>query len=98
MPLRAMVAGELVALLAMVMLPVTLPAAVGAKATVKEADCPAARVRGSASPVTLKPLPVTLSLEREMLPLPLLETVTVCVALVPVATLPKLSEVEEAVS
>lgn len=91
-----MVVGELVALLVTVTLPETLPVAVGANATVKEVDWLAARVRGSPSPVTLKPLPVTLSFERVTLALPLLLSVTVCVALEPVVTLPKLSEVGEA--
>lgn len=84
-----MVAGELVALLVTLILPVTLPAVVGAKATVKEVDWPAASVRGSVRSVTLKPLPVTLSRDSERLPLPLLVRVTVCVDLLPVSTLPK---------
>lgn len=53
---------------------------------------------GRARPVTLKPPPVTLSCERVTLALPVLERVTVCVALVPVVTLPKVSEVGEAAS
>ena len=53
--------GELVALLVMETLPETLPAAVGANAIEKEVDWPAARVTGSERPLTVKPLPVTLS-------------------------------------
>ena len=97
-PLRAIVAGELAALLVTVTLPETLPAAVGAKATLKEVDCPEARVKGSARPLTANPLPVTLSCDNVMFALPVLLSVTVCVALAPVATLPKLSDVGEAES
>lgn len=93
-----MVVGELVALLVTVTLPVTLPVAVGANATLNDVDCPAASVRGSERPVTLNPVPVTLSFERVTLALPVLLSVTVCVALVPVVTLPKLSEVDDAES
>ena len=98
-PERETVVGELVALLVMETLPETLPAAVGANAIEKEVDWPAARVTGSERPLTVKPLPVTLSCDRETLPLPVFVRVTLCVALVvPVLTLPKLSEVGEAES
>ena len=56
-----MVAGELVALLVTEMVPEKLPVVVGAKARLKEVDCPAARVSGSPRPVTLNPLPVMVS-------------------------------------
>ena len=98
MPLRAIVVGELVALLLIVTLPETLPAAEGAYATLNEVDCPGASERGSVSPVTANPLPVTLSCDNVTFALPVLLSVTVCVALVPVATLPKFSEVGEAES
>jgi hypothetical protein len=90
------VAGEFVALLVMVTLPLALPAVVGSNTTEKEVLCPAFSVRGRPRPVTEKPVPVTLSLESETLPLPVFVSVTVCVELVPVVTLPKLSEVGEA--
>ena len=57
-PLREMVAGELVALLATLTVPETLPAAAGANATLNEAVCPAGRVRGKLIPDKLKPLPL----------------------------------------
>ena len=91
-----MVAGELVAPLMMVTLPVTLPAEVGANATLNEVDWPTERVSGIERPDIVKPLPVTLSPETETLPLPVLVRVTVCVALLPVRTLPKLRETGEA--
>ena len=46
-------AGELVALLTTEMLPVALPATVGANVTVKDVVWPAARVRGIERPVSL---------------------------------------------
>jgi len=77
------------------MVPVAFPFAVGAKATVREADCPALSVSGSVSPLTLKPVPVTPSLERVTLPVPLFVRVTLFVVLLPTRTLPKLREVAE---
>ena len=92
------VVGELLALLLMVTAPVEPPATVGTNATVNEVDCPGARVRGSVRPATEKPLPVTLSCDREMFALPVLVKVIVCVELVPVRTFPKLSAFGEAES
>ena len=40
-------------------LPLTLPADVGAKFTPSVKLCPGFKVRGNVSPVTLKPVPVT---------------------------------------
>jgi hypothetical protein len=96
-PLSAMVAGELVALLVTVTPPLKLPLAVGANATSNEVDCPALNVMGD-SPLTVNPLPVTLSFDTETLPVPVFVRVTVFVVLVPAATLPKLNEVGEAES
>jgi hypothetical protein len=96
-PLKAMVAGELVALLITDTEPLKLPLAVGANATLKEVDCPAPSVVDD-RPLTVKPLPVTLSLDTETLPVPVFVSVTVFVALVPAAMLPKLKEVGEAES
>ena len=48
-----MIEGELVAVLTTVTLPETLPADAGANVTLKEADCPAARVRGRVIPLVL---------------------------------------------
>jgi hypothetical protein len=58
-----MVAGELVALLAMVTLPVTAPAAVGANSTVTGIDWLGVRVSPEVTPLTVKPAPVMLTLE-----------------------------------
>jgi hypothetical protein len=42
----------------MLTLPVTAPLAVGLKVTVNDVLCPAERVRGSARPLKLNPVPV----------------------------------------
>jgi hypothetical protein len=81
-----------VALLTTVTLPARLPAEAGANVTMKEVDWPAARFSGSAIPLVVKPVPVALSCEMETLELPVLEIETLCVALVPVVKLPKLSD------
>ena len=91
-PDSGMLIGELVALLLIETVPVTLPADVGEKPTVKEVDCPAARVNGSASPFIVKPVPVTPSWDKETLLFPVFVNVTLCEVLVPVATFPKVTD------
>ena len=71
------VAGELVALLAIEMPPVTWPVAVGANVALKVALWPTVKVIGKARPVTLKPAPVTVACETMTLPVPVLLSVTV---------------------
>ena len=95
-PLRAIVAGELVALLITDTAPLKLPLAPGANTTLNDVDCPALSVMGIDMPLTVKALPVKLSLDSDTLPVPVFVSVTVFVALVPAATLPKLNEVGEA--
>jgi hypothetical protein len=56
-PLREIVAGELVALLTTLILPATVPVAAGEKLAVSERLWPAARVTPPANPVTLNPVP-----------------------------------------
>lgn len=92
-PLRVIVEGEFVALLTTVTLPERLPVEAGVNVTPKDLDCPTARVRGSVIPLVLKPVPVALICETETLELPVFEIVTFCVALEPVARLPKFSDV-----
>jgi len=94
-PLRAIVAGELVAVLTTVTLPEREPAEVGAKLTLNDADWPAARLSGSVIPLELKPVPVALICEIETLEFPVLEIVTFCAAVDPVARLPKLNDAGE---
>ena len=78
-------------------LPLTFAAVVGANCTVNEAVFPAASVSGRVGPVKEKPVPVRLSWKMVTLAV-LAVTVTVCEELVPVVTLPKLSDAGLAVS
>src|SRR5208283_4507980 len=91
-PESSMTSGELAALLVTVILPDRFPALAGSNVTLNEVDCPAARLSGSVIPATLNPAPLSLICERVTLALPLLDTVTLCVVLVSVVMLPKLSE------
>src|SRR5512146_687086 len=95
-PLSATAVGELVALLAKLKLPLTVPVTVGAKFTVNDALCPAASVNGSVGPLTLKPAPVVVACEMVTLAVDAV-TWTVFVLLLPTFTLPKLSDVGWAV-
>lgn len=92
-PDRAIVVGELVALLTAETLPVSLPAAAGEKATVNVAACPSAKVKGVVTPLTVNPAPVTDTCETVRLPLPVFDSTTLWVLLPPTSTLPRLSEV-----
>ena len=86
------------ALLTTVTLPERLPADAGANLTVKEVDCPTARLSGNTTPLVLKPVPLALTCEMDTVEFPLFVNVTVCEALVPVVRLPKLSDVGDAES
>jgi hypothetical protein len=69
-PLRAISAGVLGALLTTDTLPLEAPAALGANCTVRFAALPAAMFNGSASVPVLKPVPVTLTCETVSVPVP----------------------------
>ena len=97
-PDRETVVGEFAALLVTVTVPEKLPVVVGAKTTLKEVDCPAESVRGSARPLRLNPPPVRLSWESDTPELPVLVRVTTCVALVPVLVLAKATVEGDALS
>ena len=97
-PLRGIVAGEFVALLVTMMLPVTLAEPVGAKVTFKVAVFPAARMSPLETPLTLKPGPEKLTFETVMLALLELVSVTVWLLLAPTLMLPKLNSEGLAVS
>ena len=79
------------ALLATEILPVTLPAVAGAKVAVKVAVCPEFRITPE-TPVALKPAPETVTFEIVMLELPAFVSVTVCVPVFGMVTLPKFKE------
>ena len=57
-PVSVMFKEGLDAVLAIAILPVTVPAVLGANVAVKLVLCPAFNTRGTEIPVTLKPLPV----------------------------------------
>lgn len=90
MPDSGSLVGELVALLTTETLPVTLPAAVGAKVTLKLVLCPAAKVWGRGRPLILKPVPATVVLERVTLAVPVFFRITGNVLLLPRMIFPKL--------
>ena len=87
-PVRATVGSD--ALLAIEMLPVSTPVAVGSNTAVKFADWPALNVIGVAIPVKLNPVPVALTCVIVTLALPEFVRVTVWSAAFPTALLPKL--------
>ena len=76
-PVSKMLRLESAALEAITTLPLSFPAAAGAKVTVNEAVCPGIRVNGALNPEMLKPEPVTESWEMIALDPPTLVTVTV---------------------
>jgi hypothetical protein len=82
--------GESLALLVTDSVPVTLPAVVGAKVTLKVAFCPEARVVGKAGPLKLNPDPVVLACETVTLPPPVFVTSTGKILVLPKVTSPKL--------
>lgn len=71
-------------------LPVSLPAAEGLNCTPKEKCIPGATATGVPAPDSAKPVPLTLICEIVTCALPILLSVTVCDAELPVFTLPKL--------
>src|SRR6202051_2834660 len=83
-----MLAGELVALLLTVILPVAAPLAEGAKVEVSAVVCPGARVIPFA-PVELKPAPATSTCAIVTLEFPALVMVMFWVLLLDTFTLPK---------
>ena len=89
-PLRAIVSGEVGALLVIVIVPVGLPLVVGANLAVNDAFCPAAITCPAARPPMLYPVPVTLAAEIVVLAVPEFVKVTDTVALALTSRLPKL--------
>src|SRR5712692_10383791 len=85
------VAGELLALLATVTLPLTAPATVGAKATVSVTDWPGVSMVLALTPLAPNPAPEVVTPAIVTFALPVFVMVTFCGAEdVPVVTLPKL--------
>ena len=75
----------------MVKLPVVTPLAIGANFKVTAALCEGARVTGVALPLTKIPVPLAVIWVSVTLEFPVFETCTVCVALLPTFTFPKLT-------
>lgn len=73
------------------MLPVALPAEVGAKFAVSVAVDPGLMLAGSVRPLMLKPAPETVAAEMVSTAFPEFVSVTFCVALLPTFTFPKLT-------
>jgi len=89
-PASEMTSGEFVAVESIVMLPETLPLAVGANPTVKDAVDPAAMVCPALIPVALKPAPAAVTLLIVSVAFPKFVSVIVSVLLLPTTTLLKL--------
>jgi hypothetical protein len=87
-PFKVIVVGEFGALLTIEMLPLALPAEVGANLALNVVLSPAPNVTGVVIPVVLKPAPVTVTAEIVTVAVPPFVRVMVCELLVPVATLP----------
>jgi hypothetical protein len=90
-PLTVITVGELCALLFSETFPDILATEVGANCTAKLVDCPGFKVTGKVKPLKLKPAPLTLPCEMLKLAVPELVRITLCEALVPTATVPKLT-------
>ena len=89
-PERVIAAGELVALLATVALPVTPTAAAGVKVTLSVALCPGARICPAEIPPAVNPAPAMLTLETVTFEFPALVNVTPKLLLLPRLTPAKL--------
>ena len=88
-PLNAMFSVGLLALLMIARFPLAAPAEVGAKVTVADLLCPAARVKGSASVPRLNPVPEMVACETVTFDPPELVIFTLRLWLLPVCTVPK---------
>jgi len=89
-PASVIVVGELLALLAIVTLPVALPVDVGVRLTVNVTDCPAVKVVFDATPLALYPDPEAVTCEMVTLEFPVFVSVTFCELVLPTVTFPKL--------
>jgi hypothetical protein len=88
-PDTEMMAGELVAVLAMLMIPAKFPATVGAKVTSSVAFCPGASIIPAETPCVVKPATELLTVEMDTLEFPALVIVIPKTLLFPRATFPK---------
>ena len=93
-PESEMTAGELLALLATVMLPAKFPATIGVKVTFNVEFCPGARIIPAETPLAVNSAPETLTLEMDTLEFPALVNVIPKTLLPPRTTFPKLKLAE----
>jgi hypothetical protein len=93
-----MVAGELLALLVTMTLPVKLPVTAGAKVTFRLAACPGTSICPANTPLALRPAPEMLTLETVTLEFPVLVSFVVRRLLPPTLTFPKFKLVGLALS
>ena len=89
-PVKAIDAGELDALLTTETLPVALPVAAGAKVTSKVTICPEVTISPADTPLAVKPGPEIVTFEIVILELPELVNVTPRLLLLLMSTFPKL--------
>lgn len=89
MPESGIDRGELAAVLVTETPPLKVPVAVGANVTLNADDWPAAKVTGTARPLTLKLVPAKVSFDTLMDAFPVFVRVTACLLLAPGETLPK---------
>ena len=92
-PLNETIVGEFGVLLVTETLPESVPAATGANLTLKLVVAPAASDIGVVSPLIVYPVPEIGAWLIVAAAVPVLESVIVCVPLLPTFTLPKLSDV-----
>jgi hypothetical protein len=88
-PVRPIVAGELVALLLTITDPLAVPLVDGVNVTLTAVLCPGLRIKPPAAPPALKPAPDTITWEIVTLEFPGLLNVTFCEPLLDTFTLPK---------
>lgn len=86
-PDREIVAGEFLALLVTVTLPVTLVVDDGVKLTIKVVDCPGVKIRPEETPLAVNPAPEMETFETVTFELPVLENVTLWLLVLPILTL-----------
>jgi len=92
LPLKAIEIGEFGALLTTCTIPEALPLVVGANTTLNVLFAPAVIVIGKPlMPLTLKPVPLTLTCETDTEAEPVFDKVIVCELLLLVLTVPKLA-------
>jgi hypothetical protein len=87
LPESTALSGEFGALMTSVREPLMLPAEAGVKPNVNVAEPPVAKVSGRASPLTVKPEPLTVASVMVRLAVPEFLTVTVCVLMRPTVRL-----------